>query len=163
MRSINDFLYALRDGRVSCTVTILTADLDARSLVVSRNSNCPVVIGHSDGSHCLDSAETPIGVHRQNRPSITHWPLYPGTTVVGFTDGVIHAGRRTEQAFDVNQVQSFLYQGREDSQRAAEQILAHALAADNNQPKDDMVVAALAITDADKGLGIRHLQLSYPF
>ncbi len=163
MRSVNDFLYALRDGKVSCTVTILTVDLDAQSLVVSRNSNCPVVIRHPDGSHCLDAEQTPIGVHRQNRPSIAHWPLFPDTTVLGFTDGVIHAGRHTARAFSLDQVYGVLEQPSQSPQHMADTILNHALAAEQHKPKDDMVVAVMAISDIDKGLGVRRMQVSYPF
>ena len=35
MRVISDYLYAQRDGKVSSTVTLLTADLDHKSLVIS--------------------------------------------------------------------------------------------------------------------------------
>jgi len=164
MRSINDFLYALRDGRVSCTVTILTLDLEAQSLVVSRNSNCPVVIGHSDGSHCLDSEQTPIGVHRENRPAISHWPIYPGTTAIGFTDGVIHAGRYgSGDPFSLGSVYQQLSNDVFRSQTAADAILEEALAAERYRPNDDMVVAVLHVSEADKGLGIRRMCVTYPF
>ncbi len=163
MRTVNDFLYALRDGMVSCTITILTVDLDAKSLVVSRNSNCPVVIRHPDGSHCLDSEQTPIGVHRQNRPSVAHWPVFPNTTLLGFTDGVIHAGRRTAQPFTLNEVYRMLDIQGQSPQHLADGILDYALQTEKFKPKDDMGVAVVSVNADDKGLGIRRMAVSYPF
>lgn len=162
MRTISDFLYAQRDGKVSSTVTLLTADLDHKCLVISRNTNSPVIIGHSDGSSCLESEVNPIGVHRLNRPSISHWPLFPGTVLVGFTDGVTHAGRYYNNQFELEFVYDLLKQDL-DAQELADRILDHAISLDKGQPKDDMVVAVLALTNREAELGIRRMSVTYPF
>lgn len=163
MRTMNDFLYALRDGRVSATITILTADLEAQSLVVSRNSNCPVVIGYADGSHCLDQEAMPIGTHRQNRPSVSHYPLFPETNLIGFTDGVVHAGRYGGASqFSLEPVYRLAVDESTAAQAKADAILDLALRAERLQPKDDMVVAVLSVGNRDKGLGIRRLTVTYP-
>lgn len=163
MRAISDFLYAQRDGKVSSTVTILSADLDHKSLVISRNTNSPVIIGHSDGSSCIDSAVNPIGVHRLNRPAVSHWPLFPGTVLVGFTDGVTHAGRYYGKKFELEFVYQLLENGVGDAQKLADDILDHAISLDNGRPADDMVAAVLAVLPVDKGLGIRRMTVHYPF
>ncbi|NLY10595.1 MAG: serine/threonine-protein phosphatase [Firmicutes bacterium] len=164
MRTASDYLYTLRDGKVSATLTVLTADLDHRVLVVSRNSNCPVIIMQIDGSSCLDSDVTPIGVHRHNRPSISHWPMYPGTMVVGFTDGVVHAGRYSgEYLFSLEEVQKIIAQHQDCPQTVADRLIDYAIQAEKGKPKDDMLVAALAVYDRDKELGIRRMMVSYPF
>lgn len=163
MRTISDFLYAQRDGKVSSTVTLLTADLDHKSIVISRNSNSPVIVGHSDGSSCLDSAVNPIGVHRLNRPSISHWPLFPGTILVGFTDGVTHAGRYHGNTFALDYIYELLQTGCNDVQALADQILDHAIGLDKGKPVDDMVVAVLAVTEREFELGVRRMTVYYPF
>jgi len=163
MRAVSDVLYAQRDGKVSSTVTILSADLEHKSLVISRNSNSPVVIGHSDGSSCIDAEVNPIGVHRLNRPSISHWPLFPGTVVVGFTDGVTHAGRYHHKRFDLAFVYQLLEAGVEDVQALADTILDHAVALDGGRPADDMATAVLAVLPRERGLGIRRMTVHYPF
>jgi len=162
MRVISDYLYAQRDGKVSSTVTLLTADLDHKSLVISRNTNSPVIIGHSDGSSCLDSAVNPIGVHRLNRPAISHWPLFPGTVLVGFTDGVTHAGRYHNNQFELEFVYDLL-KHEVDAQELADRILEHAIGLDKGQPKDDMVVAVMVVSNRDVELGIRRMSVTYPF
>ncbi len=164
MRSISDYLYAQRDGRVSATVTILTADLEANTLIISRNSNSPVVIGHHDGSSCLDAGVNPIGVHKTNKPSVSQWPLYPGTTLLGFTDGVIHAGRYYgDDGFSLDYVYGLVSKAEPDPQWIASHLMDYAIAKDRGKPHDDMVVAILGIRDLDKGLGKRRLTVHYPF
>lgn len=164
MRSISDFLYALRGGSVSATVTILTADLAANSLIISRNSNTPVVINHQDGSSCISSGVNPIGVHRINRPSVSQWPLYPDTTVIGFTDGVIHAGRGyNKKGFSLDYVTDLLAVETPEPQWLANLLLEHAIGLSQGRPEDDMAVAVLGIRDVDNLLGKRSISIRYPF
>lgn len=164
MRSVSDYLYALRDGSVSATVTIITADLAANSLIISRNSNTPVVINHQDGSSCISSGVNPIGVHRINRPSVSQWPLYPDTTVVGFTDGVVHAGRSyTKKGFSLEDVTDLLATETPEPQWLANFILEHAIGLSEGRPEDDMAVAVLGVRDVDNVLGKRSISVTYPF
>src|SRR5438309_816793 len=41
-RSVHDYLYAYRGGKVSATLTIVTVDLATHTLVLSRNTQCPI-------------------------------------------------------------------------------------------------------------------------
>ena len=43
-RAVHDYLYAMKDKKVSCTLTVLSADLETETVVISRNSNCPVIV-----------------------------------------------------------------------------------------------------------------------
>jgi len=163
MRAISDYLYALRDGMVSATVTILTADIDHKALVVSRNSNSPVVVGHKDGSSYIESEVNPIGVHRLNRPMVSQLPLFPGSTLIGFTDGVTHSGRHSRNPFSMDLISALLEEPVRSPQVLADTILTKAIALDGGKPKDDMVVAVMTISGVDKGLGTRRMTVSYPF
>ncbi len=101
-RAAHDYLRTARSGQVSAELTIISVDLETRTLVISRNSQCPVLVGGIemvDGrSHTtwqsLDEPVDPIGIHVRSRPAITEFPLAAGQTVVAFTDGVLHAGTR---------------------------------------------------------------------
>lgn len=163
MRVINDHLYAFRDGQVSATATMLTVDLDHNCLVISRNSNCPVIIDSPGQTHALDSQVDPIGVRRLIKPAITHLELVPGTALVGFTDGVVHAGRYGGKAkFDFNLVYKQLV-GSTNVQQLADEILRYAIDLDQGRPRDDMVVAILKVVKQPRDLGIRKMWVSYPF
>src|SRR5436305_6018138 len=43
-RSVHDYLYAYRGGKVSATLVIVTLDLSTSTLVLSRNSHCPILL-----------------------------------------------------------------------------------------------------------------------
>src|SRR5215210_8020058 len=47
-RSVHDYLYAYRGGKVSATLVIVTVDLATRTLVLSRNSHCPILLSLPD-------------------------------------------------------------------------------------------------------------------
>lgn len=163
MRVINDQLYAFRDGQVSATATVLTADLDHRCLVISRNSNTPVVVASPESAHCLDAPVEPIGVRRLMKPAITHLELTAGAMLIGFTDGVIHAGRYGQgETFSFDWLYRELKRGH-NVQELANSILDYAIGLESGKPMDDMVVAVLAISKRESTLGIRRLSVSYPF
>ncbi len=163
MRTLNDYLYAQRDGKVSATVTILTADLDGKALLASRNSNCPVIVGHQDGSLCVDSVATPIGTMRHNRPALNQWPLYPGSFLVGFTDGVSHSGKGVGRVpFSLEEFVA-LIDPTLHPKEIASRLLNYAIEKEQGKPKDDMAVGVLFVSDREDALRVRRLSLSYPF
>src|SRR5438067_8465467 len=45
-RSVHDYLFTYRGGRVSATLVILSVDMTSRTLVLTRNSHCPVLVCH---------------------------------------------------------------------------------------------------------------------
>jgi Stage II sporulation protein E (SpoIIE) len=103
-RAAHDYLRTMRSGHVSATLNIVSIDLDTRTIVVSRNSHCPVVVvrSPSDGARreleLLDEPSQAIGIHARTRPVITELPIAPDLHIVVFTDGVLSAGERYGQA-----------------------------------------------------------------
>ena len=106
-------------------------------------------------------------IHRCAPPSTDRpypiGPLFPGTVLVGFTDGVTHAGRYHGGEFELGFVYQLLQSGTQDAQELADEILHHAIELDKGRPADDMVAAVLAIAPCDRGLGIRRMTVHYPF
>ena len=43
-RATHDFLYAYRQGKVSADLTIVSVDLASKTIVLSRNCACPLII-----------------------------------------------------------------------------------------------------------------------
>lgn len=167
MRAMHDALYALRDGRVSAVMTLLSVDLEARSIVVSQGGEGWVVV-QIDGEEpfTLIGSEQPFGVHVRVRPRVTTFPLDRPITVVACTDGVIHAGRRLgKEPFGAEGVKALLTRlvSGWDAQRLAEAIVAAAVAADDGRARDDMAAVVLAVVHDDRGGGLRTLALESPF
>lgn len=160
MRVINDHLYAFRAGQVSATATLLSADFAHGCLIVSRNSNSPVLVALGGEARTLDAPVDPIGVKRLLKPSLTQFELTGGTVLMGFTDGVIHAGRSKGKKFSLDWVCRLMAQGI-SAKDLVDAVLGYALELDDGKPQDDMVVAVMKVADVGNKLGIRRLSASY--
>jgi serine phosphatase RsbU (regulator of sigma subunit) len=162
-RAANDYLFAYRGGKVSATLDILSVDLDTGTLVISRNSHCPI-IHVSSGSilNLLDAPSEPIGVHRGTKPQITELPLVPGTTVIVYTDGLETAGSRSTLVFDVPAaVRELLEGGCASARQLADGLLGRALELDHDRPRDDMSVLVVQVNDRAND-GVRRMELLLP-
>jgi serine phosphatase RsbU (regulator of sigma subunit) len=165
-RAANDYLYAQRGGKVSATLNIVSVDLVSKTLVLSRNSHCPVIVHGPDGEQrAFDEPSDPVGVYRMTKPRIAELPVRVGMIVVVFTDGLLHAGSRSGEEMDVAGVVERLYNEHRDSRELAvpiaDGLLDEALALDNGRPSDDVSVVVLAVT-AHEGDEARRLQARLP-
>src|SRR5512135_2822912 len=97
-RAAHDYLYTQRAGKVSATLNIASVDLESRTLVLSRNSHCPILVSQQGEPRLLDEPSNPVGVHKGTKEVSTEITLAPTTTGVIYTDGLIAAGERTGQS-----------------------------------------------------------------
>lgn len=185
-RATHDYLFTYRRGKVQATLNILSVDLQTKTIVLSRNSRCPVVVATPAGLQILGEPSTPVGVHTGTKPVITELPIAPHTYVVAFTDGVATAGERSPSGrldvpalvadfLDVDPV------GEPEAERAsaagatlgagwdgpgaramADAIIYRALSLENGRPRDDMSVVVLAILPRTIDDEVRHLTVRYP-
>src|SRR5574340_290775 len=100
-RAASDALYAERNGKVTATLNILSADLQTGTLVITRNNPTPVFIARGENVECISTASQSIGTSKNIRPSITEFPLESGITIVIYTDGIKNAGDRSGQLIDI--------------------------------------------------------------
>ena len=163
-RAAHDYLYTLRSGQVSATLNIASVDLTSRSLVLSRNSHCPIVVARSDTHSVtlLDEPSSPVGVHKGTKPVITEIPLASGLTVVIYTDGLMAAGERTGQALDVPQAVRELLPYHLTARQMARDLLDRALALDDHRPADDISLVVMSISPFDQRTDVRWLNVSMP-
>jgi serine phosphatase RsbU (regulator of sigma subunit) len=170
-RATHDFLRTQRGGQVSAELTIISVDLESRTVVVSRNSQCPVMVWEApyEGEQAqwvgLDEPARIVGVGSRVKPVITERPLAAGQVFVAFTDGVLHAGRREGSHLDVTGVLADQC-GEElpSAQFLADCLLNAALAADGNRPGDDTTVVVMRVFDRQlkDPLEIRRMSVSFP-
>lgn len=163
-RAVHDYLYAIKDRKVSCTLTLLSADLDSETLVISRNSNCPAIVRTDDFLTVYDEEVAPIGVHRHMKPRMYELPLVPGMLAVSYTDGIAHAGRKQGDMADLQKILAIIQENSAaDAAFVAQSILDYALTLDKQKAADDMTVVALGVvaseSDAPK---IERFQAAYP-
>ena len=164
-RAVHDYLYAMKDRKVSCTLTVVSADLESETIVISRNSNCPTIVVTPDYETVYDEDVEPIGVHRHMKPRMYELPLTPGMLVVSYTDGIAHAGRkRTGRPADFEKIMAYVRENTpDDVDFIARSILEYALALDDNKAADDMTVVVLGVAEGREGAPkIEELKAIYP-
>ncbi len=162
-RAAHDYLYTQHDGKVSAELHIVSIDLVSKTIVISRNSHCPAVVGDSNGIRLLNEPSTAIGVHRRMKPVIAEIPIALHTTVVVFTDGVLDAGGRDGQSFDVAAfVEMKLRDASVSAQALADAILARAVEMDSGRPADDTSALVVRVVPRADGDDARRLSVRFP-
>ena len=161
-RAASDALFTERSGRVSATLNLLSADLQTNTLVITRNNPAPALIAQDEVIRQLDEACKPVGLYRGTRPIITQLDLKVGLTVVIYTDGITHAGKRIGQPFDAAEcLQVMLDDGDPTSQEIADSLLEYALKLDQGRPADDTRVVVLRVTPNEDNR-IRRMTIDLP-
>lgn len=163
-RAAHDYLYTYKGGKVSATLNILSVDLITDTLVLSRNSHCPIIVfTPEEGVKLLDEPVEPIGVYRGTKPCITELPLMADTLAIVYTDGLQRAGSWSSPVFDVPRAaQDLIGQGDTTAQKVADALLGKALALEDGRPRDDISVLVLHIIKEPAEDDVRHLLLSVP-
>jgi len=163
-RAGHDYLYTFKGGKVTATLNILSVDLISDTLVLSRNSCCPIVVFiPGEGMKLLDEPARPIGVRPGTKPSITELPLRAGTLAIVYTDGLERAGSWSSPVFDIPKAaEELVSQSETTAQLVADALLGQALALEDGRPRDDISVLVLQITDRPMENEVRHLLLRVP-
>lgn len=164
-RAAHDYLYALRKGKVSATLNILSVDMDSRTIVISRNNDAPVLVyTTTSGLTVLGDPSDSVGVRRNTKPVITQLPIEVGTIIVVFTDGLRHAGTlsgngRYEPA---EALLRMIGEEVRDARVIADTLLEEAIEMDNGRPRDDISVLVTAVLPKIEDNKIRRMQVSLP-
>jgi serine phosphatase RsbU (regulator of sigma subunit) len=170
-RAAHDYLYTHRGGKVQATLNILSVDMVSQTIVLARNSHCPIFVVTGQGVKVLDEASHAVGVYRGTKPVMTELPLQVPTTVILFTDGVIAAGQRRGRSLDLPAVVQALCEDCEcDARVIADQMLRQALELDEGRASDDISILVLTVRarrEKDEprslsGADVRRLSLTVP-
>jgi serine phosphatase RsbU (regulator of sigma subunit) len=163
-RAGHDYLYTHRSGKVSATLNILSVDLITNTLVLSRNSRCPMIVVTAEtGIRSLDEAVEPIGVRRGTKPSITELPLTAGTWAIVYTDGLERAGSWSSPVFDIPETAAgVLEEAEATAETLADALLDRALELEDGRPRDDISVLVLHVADRRRADDVRRLRLRVP-
>lgn len=166
-RAAHDYLRTMRSGQVSATLNIVSVDLVTQTIVVSRNSHCPVLVldGATGELTLLDQPSEAIGIHSRIRPVITELPINPNLHVVVFTDGVLYAGERYGQRLDAQEfvrAHAAVYPRRSCARELADGLLARALELDQGRPGDDISVLVVSVVDCEPADDVRRMSTRFP-
>ena len=145
-RAASDYLYTQRSGATSAYLSVLSADLQTGTIVITRNNPTPVYIARCDRIDKISGECSEIGTSRDIKPAVSEIPLEAETTVVLYTDGVENAGTQFSQKLDFPlMIENLLEDDLIPSQEIADFLLLKAIQIDHNRPSDDMSVVVLRI------------------
>lgn len=161
-RAVHDMLFALRDGKVSATLTIVSADLESMSLVITQNAGPPVFLLQAEVSVTLDASSQPIGVHRSMKPNVCEVPLEPRLAVLAMTDGIYTAGRARGVPWQDEELQTMLLNHGSSPDFLAQEILEASLGKDSRRAQDDMAVCVLYVGEHASDVRVRTLSVNLP-
>ena len=170
-RATHDYLRTHRGGKVSAELVIASVDLVTETLVLSRNSRCPVLVQSNEEIEWLDEQCDAIGIYRNTKPNIVELPLLPGLTAVVFTDGIWSAGHRSGGAMDVAGAANLVdggppldkaAVGSNSAEEIANRVLEAALALDQGRPGDDSTVLVVKVGTHQREQKIRRMEISLP-
>lgn len=162
-RAASDYLFTERNGRITATLNILSADLQTGTLVISRNNPTPIFIARGEKIECLSGESTSIGTSRNIRPTIIEIPLEIGLTVVIYTDGVWNSGDMYGSHLDVcTLLEATLEEQEPYAQDIADMLLGQAMRLDHGRPNDDMSVVVLRVISNETEEEIRRMTVRLP-
>lgn len=166
-RAAHDYLFSVRGGQVRADLQLLSVDLETRTLVISRNTDCPAVLLEGNTLTLLDEPAQPIGIYRRTRPIIVEEPLKPALGAVLFTDGFLNAGRRFDHSLDLlAELRAALggaeRENRPPAQDIADRLLARALELDGGFARDDISILVLRITERTEEDVVRRMHVEFP-
>lgn len=162
-RATQDFLFALRGGRVSAALDIISVDLASGSVLFTRNSEVPMLLRQDDRFMVIGESGGRIGIYRRTRPRVLEFPAVAGLLAILVTDGVIEAGARWGERIDLLSVAESMVGTEASAERIADGMLKAAMDADHGRPQDDMSVVVLRLSPPVSLQPVRRLAVSIPF
>lgn len=162
-KAASDALFTEKSGKASASLNILSVDLVSKTIILSRNSECPVYITDGVSLECLNEKSELIGTSRNVQPIVTEIPIRNDTTIILFTDGVLHAGKSSGQMIDIATTITGLFDESDPSpQQLADSLLAMAARLDQNRPVDDISVVVLRVSPNHTD-DVRRMNIRIPF
>src|SRR5512134_2652437 len=161
-RAASDALYTDKHGKVISTLNIASVDLSSGTIVLTRNNPAPMFLCRGEQIDCLEEESIPLGTSRNVRPLITELPIEAGLTIIIYTDGLVHAGKRRGLPMDIGAtIQSMLEDQDPAPQILADMLLAEAVSLDENRPADDISVLVVKVASR-VGDSVRRMTVRLP-
>jgi hypothetical protein len=146
-RAASDTLFTEYDGSASARLSIVSADLQSGTLVISTNGSVPYFVASNGEVTCLNMEAAAIGTERNIRPTIHELPLEPGLALVMYTSGIERAGELSGQNIDIcAYLETSLESEGFPAQQLADELLGEAARLQDAQRSLPLGVVALHVS-----------------
>ncbi len=160
-RAAHDYLFTQYRGKVRADLTILSLDLTTRTVVLSRNTQCPAILRREGEWSQIDESAQPIGLYAATKPTILEFPFQAGTWAIVSTDGLWAAGRG-KGPWAVLDCAREVAEQTGNPQAVADALLRQAVERDSGRPADDISVLVLGILPREGQEDVRRLAVRVP-
>ncbi|MHB0859508.1 MAG: SpoIIE family protein phosphatase [Anaerolineae bacterium] len=161
-RATHDYLRTHRSGQVSAELQLVSVDLSTKTIVISRNTRCPAFVARQGTLLTLQDNSQAIGIYPNTKPVIVEYPIEADTYVLACTDGLTSACGDEGESRAVVDLMCELVRQHCSAQVLADAVIAQALEAQSNRPRDDISVLVLAVLPGEMGDGLRRYAASFP-
>ena len=145
-RAASDSLFTEQNGKVSCSLSIISVDTVSKTIVLCRNTANPFFFYDGQLVDRLAQGSQRIGASRNIKPVVTEFPIGDGLTIVECSDGVLNAGHEFGEKIDPGTIITGLMEDADPTPQAlCDSILVTALRLARNRPTDDMTVVAIRV------------------
>lgn len=161
-RAVHDTLFAVRQGRVSASMEIVSLDAQSSQVVLTRNSTTPAFVWKGSSWEVVSEAGGPIGYQRFSRPAVFTWDVDAGFAVVLVSDGFLHPSRSDVSDRPHHEwIEEWLTDVTPGSD-LADALLNRALEREAGRPRDDLTAICLRTEPTQAQPHVRRLRLSVP-
>ncbi len=159
-RAVLSALKAEHRGEAELSLNILSCDLEASTILLTKNNPVPVFLVRNNQDNLISYTESeaidPL------KPTVYQFPIENNFTVVMFSDGVASAGADYGQPLQWGDLmETFLDEPDLSVQLLADQLLNQAIALDLGNPHDDMTVVVIRV-NRRQGKPIRRISMVLP-
>jgi len=147
-------------GEAELSLNILSCDLEASTILITKNNRVPVFLIRSDLENMISyrgSEEIDL-----LRPTVYQFAIEDNFTIVMFSDGVASAGQALGQPLEWGDLmETVLDEPDLTVRQLADQLLGQAVAHDLGDPHDDMTVVAMRVGQ-EEGKPVRKISMVLP-
>lgn len=163
-RAVHDAVYGRYKGAATSSLVILSADIPARTVVVSRNSTGPVLVRTPREIMVYEEDVALLGSVAGLKPNIYSVPMVADAFAIAFTKGVFEAGARRKAPWTTKEILTVVEDAIDvhGAESVARVLLDAAVDADDGKPHDDMAVVAIRIEPGTAGECTRTMTVHCP-
>lgn len=147
-------------GQASLSLSILSCDLEAETIILTKNNNIPAFLLNKDQESLISYGEADES--NPLKPKIYQFPIENDFTIIMFSDGIASAGEALGQRLEWGDLMETVMDEPDQSiQQLADQLLNQAIAHDLGDPHDDMTVVVVQVGHT-LGKPIRRISMELP-
>jgi len=161
-RAASDSLYTDYSGKVCASLTILSSDLQTRTIVITCNNQAPILLSRNGIIEKLTTECTLIGSDLGIRPSVSEIPIESGLILLAVTPAFLSMNHENEHLIDLSSSFTELMEEQDlTSKQITDTILLETIGITNSISSPEFSVVVLKI-DASPNDQIRRLSINLP-